>query len=81
MSHLFDNMTEPELKKLFHDLCVVIKYHLPKNTGFIILAAEFGEGGIAQYASNVRKEDAEKWMLETLARWHAGDFVPRGDDR
>ena len=75
--HKYDQMTEPELRKHFNDLCDKIKYHLPPDTGFIVLAAPFGASGIAQYASNVHRDDAERWMVETMARWDAGDHVER----
>ncbi len=75
--HKFDTMTEPELRKFFNELCEVIKFKLPKDTGFIIVCAPFGASGVSQYASNVARGDAEKWMMETIARWNSGDYVSR----
>jgi len=72
-----DDMTEPELKKLFHDLAERVKFSLPPETGFIVIATPFGEGGVAQYVSNVERDCAAKWMCETIQRWNLGDFVPR----
>lgn len=74
----FDDMTEPELRELFVRVLDRIKAMLPDGTGFVLLAAPFGaKNGVAQYASNVRREDAARWMLETVDRWGAGDYVPR----
>ncbi len=73
-----EDMTEPELNEIMRQACERLKFTFPKGTGFIVLAATF-DGGIAQYASNVDRRDAEKWMLETVARWQAGDYVPRND--
>lgn len=80
MMHPFDAMTEPELKKFFHELSEMIKWKLPKGTGFMLVASPFGAGGVAQYASNVQRGDAIKWMRETIARWETDDFVPRGPE-
>lgn len=77
MRKSLDDMTEPELRDLFQMLARRIKSYLPPDTGFILLATPHGDGGIAQYVSNVRREDAAAWMRETLARWAANDFVPR----
>ena len=77
MSKSLEDMTEPELKAQLQLTCEVVKMSLPPDSGFIVLCATFGKGGIAQYGSNVRKEDAEKWMIETLARWKNNDFIPR----
>ena len=73
-------MTEPELRDLFQLLARRIKSYLPPETGFLLLATPHGQSGIAQYVSNVRREDAAKWMKETLARWPANDFVARDGD-
>ncbi len=75
-----DDMTEPDLAAIFRRVAERVQWSLPPNTGFIVLAAPQGEGGIAQYVSNVRRDDAAKWMRETIARWEAGDFVPRVDE-
>lgn len=72
-----DDMTEPELKAMVADLAETVKAKLPPNTGFIVLAAPMGPGGIAQYVSNVRPFDAGKWMLEVIERWCKRDYVPR----
>lgn len=72
-----DDMTEPELRAVMNAACERLKFTFPRGTGFVVIATPFGSGGVAQYASNVRREDAEKWMLETIERWRAGDFVPR----
>ena len=71
-----EDMTEPELRAIMHEACERLKFTFPKGTGFIVLASTFG-GGIAQYASNVERGDAEKWMLETIVRWQRGDYIPR----
>lgn len=75
--HKFDTMTEPELKAFFRDLAETVKAKLPPETGFIVLAAPMGPAGVAQFVSNVRREDSTKWMLETLERWASNDFVQR----
>lgn len=75
--HPFDAMTEPELRALMTRLADRITSELPADTSFILLAAPFGAGGIAQYVSNCRKGDAAKWMLETIDRWATNDYVPR----
>lgn len=77
MSHAFDDMNEPELRAMFRELAEAVKSRLPAGTGFIVLAAPMGPGGIAQYVSNVQREDAAKWMVETVERWLAGDHVER----
>ena len=71
-----EEMTEPELQAVMHHACERLKFTFPKGTGFLVLATTFG-GKIAQYASNVQREDAIRWMKETIARWEAGDHIPR----
>jgi len=71
-----DDMTEPELRDVMNATCRAIKAALPEGTGFIVLAAPFNKS-VAQYASNVDRGDAELWMMETIKRWHTGDYVPR----
>lgn len=71
-----EDMTEPELREQMNLVCEACSLAFPKGTGFIVLAASF-DGQTAQYASNVNREDAAKWMLETITRWNLGDFVPR----
>lgn len=75
--HPFDEMTEPELRNLFNNVARNVRADLPPDTGFIVLAAPFGKDGVAQYVSNVHRDDAAKWMRETLERWERNDFVPR----
>ena len=75
--HQFDYMTEPELTAMFNALADKIMATLPKETGFILLAAPFGSHGIVQYVSNVERDDAAKWMAETIECWKTGDYVPR----
>lgn len=84
--HKFDEMTEPELKRLFQDLAAEIARRLPPNTGFILLASPFddasGRGGIAQYVSNIERVTAAAMMVETIHRWAPGapedpTLVPR----
>lgn len=72
-----EDMTEPELKDLFNKVAGAIKSHLPPGTGFILLASPVGRHGVAQYVANVERECAAEWMVETVARWQAGDHVPR----
>lgn len=71
-----DDMTEPELRDMFNRVGRRVKSELPPETGFVVLAAPFGQG-IAQYVSNVHHKDAAKWMRECLQRWESGDYVPR----
>ena len=71
-----EDMTEPELKRTMEQVARAVKGKLPRESGFIVLAASF-DGKIAQYASNVDRHDAAAWMLETMYRWNRGDHVPR----
>lgn len=71
-----EDMTEPELKATFDQVARIVEASLPDGSGFILLAASF-DGKIAQYVSNVERDDAAAWMLETLYRWNRGDHVPR----
>ena len=75
--HAFDQMTEPQLQAFFQALAEGVKMALPPDTGFIVLAAPMGEQGVAQYVSNVRREDSKRWMLETIERWAARDHIDR----
>lgn len=75
-----DNMTEPELREVLQRVGERVKFSLPKDTGFIVLATPFGQGGISQYVSNARRKDAIKWMREAIARFEAADFIPRVGD-
>ncbi len=43
----------------------------------IILAADFGGPGIAQYIGNGRRADFIRWMRETADRLEAREDVPR----
>lgn len=72
-----EDMTEPELAGLFRSVAAVVKASLPPDVGFIVLASPLGRHGVAQYVSNVLREDASKWMLETIERWKRGDLVER----
>lgn len=71
-----DEMTEVELRDTMTRICGAIKDRLPPHTAFIVLCAPF-DGRVAQYSSNVARETAIPWMLETLLRWHSGDHVDR----
>lgn len=73
-----DDMNEVELRDLFNKVAMRLKATLPPNTGFVVLATDFTKQGVAQYVSNVERSCAAKWMTETVARWEAGDHVPRG---
>lgn len=76
--HKFDDMTEPELRRLFNRVAAAVDKTLPKGTGFIVLAAPIGRAGVAQFVSNVHREDAIQWMQETIDRFESGDFVGQG---
>lgn len=71
-----EDMTEPELRTILDRVASAVKAKLPHHTGFIVLAASL-DGRIAQYVSNVERDDAAAWMLETLYRWNRGEHVPR----
>lgn len=75
--HPFDIMTEPQLEVFLRDLAETIKDRLPPGTGFMLHAAPAGSG-VAQYIGNVDRECAAEWMRENIARWEAGDDIPRG---
>lgn len=77
MKSLLD-MTEPELRRLFNQIATSVQSQLPPNTGFVVIATPWGKGSVAQYVSNVQRDDAAQWMRETIARWEANDFVERG---
>lgn len=76
MTKRLEDMTEVELKAQMQGVAKVVKHVLPPDTGFIVLASSFG-GGIAQYVSNVERDDAVYWMLETIQRWMKKDYIPR----
>lgn len=75
--HAFDFMDEPQLGKLMTRVAKAVDERLPANTGFLVLAGPFHEGGIAQYVSNARRENCLRWMKETIRRWESGDYVSR----
>ncbi len=74
---ILNDMTEPELRDLMSRLGRAIHDRLPPGTGFLLLATSLGAGGVAQYISNVQRDSAIGLMRETIARWEAGDVVPR----
>ena len=78
--HAFDFMDEPQMAKLMTRVAKAVDQALPANTGFLVLAGPFHQGGIAQYVSNARREDCIAWMKETIRRWESGDYVPRVDE-
>lgn len=75
--HPYDAMTEPELKAEFVKVGNAIKSSIPPATGFVCVVAPFGSSGVAQYVGNCRRDDALKWMKETIARWESSDYIPR----
>ena len=76
MQSSLDDMTEDELKATLDRVCIALRDRLPAHTGFIVLCSPFG-GRVAQYASNVTRETAIPWILETLLRWNMKDYVDR----
>jgi hypothetical protein len=72
-----DDMTEPELRDIMTDCARAVRHRLPPDTGFLVLAADFGPGGIAQYIGNGRRPDFIRWMRETADRLEAREDVPR----
>lgn len=77
MPETLSDMTEPELAALFNRIARAVVDALPENTAFIVLASPAGRNQVAQYVSNVPRDQAAQWMLETVLRWHRNDFVPR----
>lgn len=75
--HAYDQMTEPELRDHLNQVASALTAMLPEGTGFMLHAAPMGERGIAQFVSNVRPDDSNRWMAETLMRRNAGDIVER----
>jgi hypothetical protein len=72
-----DEMTEPELRRTMNQAADLVKMALPAGTGFLILAAPFGPGGIAQYIGNGQRADFVRWMRETADRLESREDVPR----
>lgn len=72
------DMTEPELKEVFHRVAERVKWSLPKNTLFVVLAMEESEGpGISQYVSNCDRATMSALLRETADRFDRNDIVPR----
>lgn len=76
---LLEDMNEVELKALLKQVGDRLAATLPPNSGFVLLACTLGDAPTAQYLANVQCEDAANWMLETVRRWRAGDYIPRGE--
>lgn len=59
--------TPPAIKKTLREIGGVIGRVLPKNYGFVLLIAPFGDDpGEMSYISNGRREDMEKLLHEFL---------------
>ena len=72
-----DDMTEPELRAVMNNAACAVARQLPDGTGFLVLAAPFGPGGVAQYVGNGQRSDFIRWLRETADRLDARDDVPR----
>lgn len=72
-----DDMTEPELADVMTACARAVRLLLPPNTGFIIVASEFGKGGVGQYIGNGQRPDFIRWMRETADRLEAREDMPR----
>lgn len=75
--HPFDNMTESELRTYFATIAEVLTRLLPADTGFILLAAPTGTGGISQLVANVPMDVTREWVRETAERFAAGEVLDR----
>jgi hypothetical protein len=68
------DMTEPELRRYFRELASDIEILLPPGPSangkclFFLIVADTTEPGIAQYVSNVGRDDAIKILRETADR-------------
>lgn len=77
MSHPFEEWDEAKMTVYFRILAQMIKGYLPPETGFFMVCAPFGAGGVAQFVGNCQREDSIKWMRETLQRMSGRDTVER----
>ena len=80
---LIKDMTEPELRAYFDRLAKLIEDWLPPGPSakgkclFFLTVADQIEPGIAQYVSNVQREDAIKMLRETADRLERNQDVTR----
>lgn len=72
-----DDLTEPELRRVMDRAARGIARALPPDTGFVVLAFEFGAAGVSQYISNGRREDIITFLRETADRLESRQDVPR----
>lgn len=77
------NMTEPELRDFCLVLARLVEGALPPGPSskgkclFFLTFTETVEPGIGQYVSNVRREDAIKWLREQADRLELRQDVTR----
>jgi hypothetical protein len=61
-----------EIEEVLKDLGRGLKNSIPKDWGFVLLLADYGEGGSTFYTSSVIREDAIKLMMEFIAKQQKG---------
>lgn len=83
MLKLIRDMTEPELRKYFRELAQELESRLPPGPSahgkclFVLLVSDTIEPGVAQYVSNIRREDTIKMLREAARRLERLEDIPR----
>ena len=57
-----------DVRERLQELAQYIAVVLPPNTGFVLLAFDFGPGGRTEYVSNADRQDVVKLLREFIAK-------------
>lgn len=58
----------PEAERALNEIGKMLREIMPPNMGFVLLMAEYGEGGGTFYTSNVQRQDVCNMMREFIAK-------------
>ena len=69
-----------DIRERLQEVAAAVEIRLPPNTGFIVLAFDFGPGGRLEDRSNANRDNVIKAMKEFIANTEAARWMKHCDE-
>lgn len=68
-----------DIRERLQETARMVETTLPPNTGYVLLAFDFGPGGRLEYASNAHRRDVVKMLREFIQKTESGWMTHQDD--
>lgn len=69
-----------DIRERLQETARAVAVTLPPNTGFVVLAFDFGPGGRLEYISNAKREEVIQLMIEFIEKTTKDRWMKHEDE-